>query len=157
LTEIDRLSIILANVQALSFQRPVEAKEDIEMGNSDKEAIKQVIEKAYIRGIHGTPDEKTVRSGFHRDFAMLVLQEDALEKVTVDEWLARLEVMKAENPDLWDAETRHTFELVDVAGYAAVAKLEVYKGATHFSTDYMLLYRFEEGWRIVSKIFAIPT
>jgi hypothetical protein len=127
------------------------------MGNVDKEAIKQVIEKAYIQGIHGNQDEKTVKSGFHQDFAMLVLQDNALDKVTVDEWLTRVEVMKAENPSLWEAETRRTFELVDVAGYAAVAKLEVHKGTTHFSTDYMLLYRFEEGWRIVSKIFAIPS
>ncbi len=88
---------------------------------------------------------------------MLVLQDNTPEKVTVDEWLARIETMKAENPDLWEAETRYTVELVDVAGYAAVAKLDVYKGTTHFSTDYMLLYRFEEGWRIVSKIFAIPS
>jgi hypothetical protein len=127
------------------------------MGNVDKEAIQQVIERAYIQGIHGHQDEETVKSGFHGDFAMLVLQDDALEKVMVDEWLARVEVMKTENPDLWEAETRHTFELVDVTGYAAVAKLEVYKGTTHFSTDYMLLYRFEEGWRIVSKVFAIPS
>jgi len=149
---------IVVPVLALLLARPpaAVAKGDIEMGNRDKEAIKQVIEKAYIRGIHGNQDEETAKSGFHQDFAMLVLQDDALEKVTVDEWLARLEVMKAQNPDLWEAETRHTFELVDVAGYAAVAKLEVYKGNTHFSTDYMLLYRFEEGWRIVSKVFAIP-
>ncbi len=126
-------------------------------GNLEKEAIKQVIEKAYIQGIHGNQDEETVKSGFHRDFAMLVMQDNALRRVMVDEWLARVGVMKAENPDLWEAETRHTFELVDVAGYAAVAKLEVYKGSTHFSTDYMLLYRFEQGWRIVSKIFAIPS
>ena len=127
------------------------------MDNFDKQAIKQVIEKSYIQGIHGNQNEETVKSGFHRDFGMLVLQDNALEKVVVDEWLARVKIMKTENPDLWEAETRHTFQLVDVTGYAAVAKLEVYKGTTHFSTDYMLLYRFEEGWRIVSKIFAIPS
>ena len=126
------------------------------MGNVEKEAIKQVIEKAYIQGIHGNQDEETVKSGFHQDFAMLVLQDDTIDKVSVDEWLDRIETMKAENPELWSAETTHNFELIDVAGYAAVAKLDVYKGATHFSTDYMLLYRFEDGWRIVSKIFAIP-
>ncbi len=126
------------------------------MGNAEKEAIKQVIDKAYIRGIHGNQDEGTVKSGFHQDFAMLVLQDDAIDKVSVDEWLARIETMKAESPELWSAETTYTFELVDVAGYAAVAKLDVYKGDIHFSTDYMLLYRFEDGWRIVSKIFAIP-
>jgi hypothetical protein len=126
------------------------------MGNAEKEAVRQVIEEAYIRGIHGNQDEKTVNSGFHQDFAMLVLQDDTIDKVTVDEWLDRIETMKADNPELWSAKTTHNFRLIDVTGYAAVAKLDVYKGATHFSTDYMLLYKFEDGWRIVSKIFAIP-
>jgi hypothetical protein len=127
------------------------------VGNVDEQAIKQVIKKAYIQGIHGNQDEETVKGGFHQDFAMLVLSDNTLKKVAVDEWLTRIETMKAENPDLWEAETRYTVQLADVAGYAAVAKLDVYKGVTHFSTDYMLLYRFEEGWRIVSKIFAIPS
>ena len=127
------------------------------MGNADKEAIKQVIERAYIQGIHETQDEATVRSGFHQDFAMLVLRDNALEKVTVDELFPRIETLKAQNPDMWAAETRHTVELVDVAGYAAVAKLDVHKGTIHFSTDYMLLYKFKEGWKIVSKVFSIPS
>ena len=127
------------------------------MGNIEKEAIKQVIEKAYIRGIHGDQDEETVKSGFHQDFAMLVLRDDTIDKVSVDEWLDRIETMKADNPELWNAKTTHSFVLIDVTDYAAVAKLDVWKGETHFSTDYMLLYKFEDGWRIVSKIFAIPS
>jgi hypothetical protein len=123
----------------------------------EEKAIREIIEEAYIEGIHGSQDEDTVKSGFHKDFAMLVLHEDGLEKVDVDEWLRRLETMKADNPDLWSAETRHEFRLVDVSGHAAVAKLDVYKGETHFSTDYMLLYRLKEGWRIVSKAFAVPS
>ena len=126
------------------------------MGSAEKEAIKQVIEKAYIRGIHGNQDERTVKSGFHQDFAMLVLRDDTIDKVSVDEWLDRIETMKADNPELWNAKTTHSFVLIDVTDYAAVAKLDVWKGETHFSTDYMLLYKFEDGWRIVSKIFAIP-
>ena len=127
------------------------------MQDADEKAIKEVIEEAYIEGIHGSQDEATVRSGFHKDFAMLVLQDGRLEEVGVDEWLARLKKMKADNPTLWSAETRHVIRLIDVSGYAAVAKLDVYKGETHFSTDYMLLYRFDEGWRIVSKVFAVPS
>lgn len=128
------------------------------MGTAEIEAIKQVVEEAYIRGIHGNQDERAVKSGFHRDFAMLVLQDNAvdIDKVSVDEWLARIETMKADNPELWSAETTHRFVLIDVSGDAAVAKLNVYKGPTHFSTDYMLLYKFEVGWRIVSKIFTVP-
>lgn len=127
------------------------------MENAEQQAIRQVIERAYIEGIHGTQDEETVRSGFHEDFAMLVLQDGVLEKVSVEEWLHRIQGMKVDNPDMWSAETEHKFQLIDIAGYAAVAKLDVYKGETHFSTDYMLLYRFEDGWKIVSKVFAIPS
>ncbi len=125
------------------------------MENTAKGAIKQVIEQAYVRGIHETQDEATVKSGFHQDFAMLVLQDDIMQKVNLDEWLDRIEVMKTENPALWSAETICEFLMIDVAGNAAVAKLDVHKGETYFSTDYMLLYRFQEGWRIVSKVFSV--
>ena len=131
-------------------------KGDFNVEDMEHEAIKRVIEKAYIQGIHGNQDGKTVRSGFHQDFAMLVLQNNTIDKFTVDEWLDRIETMKADNPELWNAETTHNFVLIDVTGDAAVAKLDVHKGVSHFSTDYMLLYKFEEGWRIVSKIFTIP-
>ena len=126
------------------------------MENAEKEAVRQVIEEAYIRGIHGDQDETRVKSGFHQDFAMLVLQDNAIDKVTVDKWLEQVERMKADNPELWSAETTHGSAFLYVAGNAAAAKLNVYKGTTHFSTDYMLLYKFEDGWRIVSKTFTIP-
>ena len=127
------------------------------MGDADKEAIRQVIEKAYIEGIHEKQDMETAKGGLHPAFAMLVRQDDGVDKVTVDEWFPRIEGMKAANPEMWEAETTYRFDLIDVAGYAAVAKLDVHKGEVHFSTDYLLLYRFEDGWKIVSKIFAVPS
>ena len=42
---------------------------------------------------------------------------------------------------------------VDIAGNAAVARAQVYYDGEHVFTDYMSLYRFPEGWRIVAKIF----
>jgi hypothetical protein len=86
---------------------------------------------------------------------MLVLKDNYVEKVSIDEWLARVETMMAENPVMWQAETGFTAEIVDASRYAAVAKLQVYKGETYFSTDYMLLYKFNTGWKIVSKIFDL--
>jgi hypothetical protein len=130
--------------------------EENEMSNDETTEIKQVIEKAYIQGIHGNQDENLVKSGFHKDFSMLVFEENSIDKVTIDEWLTRVEGMKRQNPEMWAAKTHYTFDLVDVSGYAAMAKLQVYKGDIHFSTDYMLLYRFSEGWRIISKIYSVP-
>lgn len=124
------------------------------MDKEDVEAIKGVIEKAYIEGVHGTQDRKAVESGFHPDFNMPVLDGDELQMVTVDEWFKRIEEMKADNPDLWRGETEHKLQIVDVEGRAAVAKLEVHKSGEYFSKDYMLPYRFSDGWRIVSKIFT---
>jgi hypothetical protein len=126
------------------------------MQAKEKEAIKKVIEEAYIHGIHGNQDEEKIRNGFHEDFAMLVKIDNHLEKVTVDDWLPRIDQMKKDNPEMWAAETRYTFELIDETDYAAVAKLDVHKGSVHFSKDYMLLYKFEEGWKIVSKVFSVP-
>ena len=126
------------------------------MDGKEEIAVKEVIEEAYVKGIHENQDQKTVESGFHKDFAMLVLNDNTIEKVAVDEWLNRVEKMKEENPELWNAKTTHNFVFADVSGSAAAVKLEVYKGETHFSTDYMLLYKFEDGWKIVSKILRIP-
>ncbi|MFC1565189.1 nuclear transport factor 2 family protein [candidate division KSB1 bacterium] len=61
-----------------------------------------------------------------------------------------------DNPELWESNTTYKFIFVDATGNSAAAKIDVFKGEIHFSTDYMLLYKFNEGWRIVSKIFTIP-
>ena len=47
------------------------------------------------------------------------------------------------------------YELIDVTENAAIVKLQVYKDSKHFSTDYMLLYKYKDGWKIVSKIFRM--
>jgi len=126
------------------------------MTQSDADAIRGVIEKAYIEGIHTTQDEAAVRRGFHPDFIMYVLKDNTLVKFTVDNWLARVQQLKASNPQLWSEKTRCTYRSLEIAGYTAVVEIDVYKGDTLFSTDFMLLYKFSEGWRIVSKTFSVP-
>lgn len=119
----------------------------------EKEAIKKVIEEAYIHGIHVAQDEQAVKSGFHQDFAMLVLQDNAINKETIDAFLERVKKNNAENPDLRNVKTTYNFALIDITGNAAIVKIEIYKDAKHVFTDYMSLYKFEEGWKIVNKIF----
>ena len=121
---------------------------------SDKELIKLVIEKAYIEGIHTTQDEKVIRSGFHKDFEMLVYKDNGISEVTLEMWYKRIEQLKKDNPVLWNKETRYESMQINVSGYAASVQFDVYKGNAFFSTDFMLLYKFEDGWKIVSKIFT---
>ena len=111
------------------------------MVDNDKEAVKKVILEAYIKGIHGNQDVNRIKGGFHQDFVMLVLSNNNIDKVNVDEWLDRIAKMKKNNPELWKSKKSYDFRLIDVTRNAAVAKLDVYKGTTHFSTDYMLRAR----------------
>lgn len=121
----------------------------------ETQEIKQVVEEAYIRGIHGEQDRSLIDGGFHPEFEMLVLEKDEIQRVNVDEWLPRIAAMKESNPALWSETTNYSFRIVDAAGTAAVAKLEVYKGDQFFSVDYMLLYKIEGKWQIVSKVFSL--
>jgi hypothetical protein len=117
--------------------------------------IKKVVEEAYIRGMHGEQDRTLIDGGFHPEFEMLVLEKDEIKRVNVDEWLPRISAMKDSNPALWSEATNYSFKIVDAAGTAGVAKLEVYKGDQFFSVDYMLLYKIEGKWQIVSKVFSV--
>ena len=74
--------------------------------------------------------------------------------MTVDAFLEMVKKRVVENPDLKNVKTTHNCALIDVTENAAVAKIEVYKDGKHVYTDYMSLYKFEEGWKIVNKIFA---
>ena len=125
------------------------------MQNNDKDAIRQVIEKAYIEGIHTTQDENVVRNGIHKDFAMLVYKGDNFEKVTIDMWLKRIERSKKENPDLWSKKSHYDSMIINVTNYAASAVFNLFKGNEFYAADFMLLYKFNDGWKIVSKIFSL--
>lgn len=125
------------------------------MTDNDLLEIKQLIEKAYIRGIHEEQNRALIDEGFHPGFEMLVLDESGVSRVNIEEWLPRIEALKEANPEMWAAKTTCEYKLVDVAGKAAVAKLDVYKGDEFFSVDYMLLYKVGGRWQVVSKVFSL--
>jgi len=120
----------------------------------NQEEIKRVIESAYIEGVHTTQDEQTVRAGFDDEFRMFVNTPAGVEPVDISSWMRRVGGMKKAKPELWGQPTTVAFDSIDVTGDSAVAVLAVHKGDTYFSTDYMLLYRLDEGWRIVAKVFT---
>jgi len=120
--------------------------------DADVEAVKMVVKSAYVDGVHAKGDPALMRAGFHPSFRMLVLRDGALTPVTLHEWAARVEKGAAERKGP-GPEIRHEFTHVDVTGNAAVVRLELHRGGKHVFTDHLALYRFPDGWKIVSKIF----
>ena len=118
----------------------------------ERRAIESVIRTAYIEGVHVKGDPALMRKGFHPDFRMFMLRDGALTTITLDEWAGRIE--KAAKERTGPApQIRAEFPLVDVVKDEAVARVEVHRDGKHIFTDYLSLYRFADGWKIVGKIF----
>lgn len=113
-------------------------------------AIKQVLVDAYIKGIHVDRDIKLVKAGFHPDFAMHVLNDNQIIKASLDMWLQRLQLNGIKNEN----RINYEFKFIDVTNNSAIVKMEIYENSKHLYTDYFCLYKFDSGWKSVSKIFA---
>jgi hypothetical protein len=119
---------------------------------ADEKAVEAVVRSAYVEGVHAKPSAEAMRKGFHPDFRMYVLREGAVTVVTRDEWAARIEKGAAESKTP-PPEIRAEFTRIDVTGNAAVAQVQLYRAGKHVFTDYLSLYRFADGWKIVAKTF----
>jgi hypothetical protein len=120
---------------------------------ADADAVKAVVHSAYVEGVHAHPDSAAMRRGFHPDFRMLVLKDGALTAVPLEDWIARMEKSRASNPGAVLPKIEADFTSVDVTGNAATVRLELRRDGKHVFTDYLALYRFADGWKIVSKTF----
>ena len=119
---------------------------------ADETLIKKVVTSAYIDGIQNRGSIDDIRKGFHPSFNMLRLNNNDIKPLPIEEWIANLEKAKASNePAPPKAEGK--FINVDVTGNAAVVKLDLFREGKRTFTDYLVLYKFTEGWRIVSKTY----
>lgn len=115
----------------------------------DELAIKEVLVKCYVEGIHINRDSAAVKGGFHPSFLMHVYAGGQIIKASLDMWLERLKLDGIKNTNRIEAE----FKSIDKSGNTAVVRMEIYENSNHIYTDYFGLYKFADGWKIVNKIF----
>lgn len=116
------------------------------------EAVKQVITSAYIEGIQNNGKIEDIRKGFHPTFTMLRLIDNEVKPYPIEEWIAAIEKRRSEGA-ISTVRTEAKFINVDITENAATVKLELYREGKKTFTDYLVLYKFTEGWRIVSKTY----
>ncbi len=122
--------------------------------NTEEALIKAVVNSAYVEGIQNNGNVADIHKGFHPSFTMLRFMDNDVKPYAIEEWITAIEKRKAEaKPDAKIIRTDATFLSVDVTGTAATVKLELYREGKKIFTDYIVLYKFTEGWRIVSKTF----
>ncbi|MCL4837719.1 MAG: nuclear transport factor 2 family protein [Thermoanaerobaculia bacterium] len=119
--------------------------------------IIRVITDSYVDGIHNFRDPEAIRRGFHPEFEMLFLRDGHLAKLPIADWIARIEAQNAkEAPPAREGAARTTearFERLEIAGDAAVVRLELWREGKHVFTDFLSLYHFSDGWKIVGKTY----
>jgi hypothetical protein len=116
----------------------------------DTAAIVEVVDRAYVQGIHLDADAGKVRSGMHESFVMFVKTDDGLNQLTRDAWIARLKPRASSDPR---PGVTAKIAVLDRAGDAAVVRVDLFRGGKQIFTDYISLYRFKDGWKLVGKIF----
>jgi len=121
----------------------------------DKEAIKKVIQTSYVDGLQNKGPVSDIEKGFHPGFNLLGLRNDDLTKWPIYSWVKyhEKELKEDPTPPKENEVVTCKYPMIDITGTAAIAKIELFKGGKKIYTDYLSLYKFEYGWRIVSKIY----
>lgn len=123
--------------------------------SEDKAAIKQIIQEAYVEGIQNAGSLEAIDKGFHPGFELMGIGKDGytIWETHIYSWRERVR-QKKEAPEASEKkQVTCQFEFIDVTGRAAIAKIYLFRNGEKIFTDYLSLYKFDNGWRIVSKIF----
>lgn len=146
ITKALRLSLALACVLAATVTFAQTA--------DDGAAIKEVVDRAYVQGVHVDGDGAKIRSGMHDSFIMFVRNGDQMTALTRDAWIQRIEASKAQRKEGEKRpETKAEIDVIDRTGDTAVARVKLYRDGKQIFTDYISLYRFDSGWKLVGKVF----
>lgn len=121
----------------------------------EKELIKEVIQTAYVDGLCNNADEEAVKKGIHAGFELLFAGGGkTLGKFPIYNWIEMAKKGK-ENGNKYSFQDEYTsvkYLFIDIEGNVAVAKIEFYEGKELNYIDYLSLIKFEDGWKLVSKI-----
>ncbi|MDP1620836.1 MAG: nuclear transport factor 2 family protein [Bacteroidales bacterium] len=145
--------MLLILIPLISFSANAQMQAGVEQ---EIALIKNTIQTAYVEGLQNEGDTIKINSGFHPGFELLIPSNDGkLEKYSLTAWKAKVKASLASGklPRKDEEKISVKFLFVDVTGDAAVAKFEFYVGQKLAYMDYQFLYKFWDGWKIVSKIF----
>jgi len=120
--------------------------EDVE---AEKAAIREIVTEGYIEPVFVSGDIEAIKKGFHPKFNMLILKENSLVKYPLEEWIKSIEKREYPYKDV----VVYDILSIDITGNAAVVKVEINISNQKKYSDYLSLYKFKDGWKIVNKIY----
>ena len=119
----------------------------------EPQRIKELLNKAYVEGIHNYGNIDDIRNGFHPDFEMIASREGTISRISIEDWIQRIEANRQRNPNPPAEKTTVKYLSVDVTHDVASVKLELHRGGNLIFTDYFFLYKINGEWKILSKVY----
>ena len=116
---------------------------------SDEEAIRNVLRRNYVEGMYIKHDPDVLRAGLASTFVMQVYWDGELTTRTTSQWFERLKLNRIPTKNHVESDIK----VLDITGVAAVARVDIYVNSKHKYTDYFGLYKTQEGWKMVTKMF----
>lgn len=123
---------------------------------SDKnkeESVIKVIEGAYVKGVFTVGDPVAMEEGFHEGFSLKGIRDGELSELAIAKWIEIIKKKKADGQFPPKLKYKFEYPLVEITGTTAMVKIEIFKDDKQIYTDYILLLKFSNGWKITDKIY----
>jgi len=116
-TAVSTLLIMLCTTGA--FAQTVTSAED-------EQAIRAVIQSAYVDGLQNWGNIADIEAGFHPTFELLTKTNDnKIKKLPIGKWIESVKARKAQNPDGPGAPVIAEIHNIDITVEAAAVKLDL--------------------------------
>lgn len=116
----------------------------------ERAAVVQVLQQ-YLR-VTDAKDAQAIGRALHGSALLSsVSASGALRLMSQDEWWDRVARIPDGTPS-----RRSQLRLVDVVGFAAVARIDISDAQGRSSSDLFTLLKTQAGWRIVNKVLSVP-
>ncbi len=115
--------------------------------------IKNLIESCYLNGALNEMNTDAMYEGYHLDFAIFYAQGKELKKLPLNDWIKMVDDYKKSSADSGLRKFEYEFIQIDVNETAAFVKLKLMRNGTLVFTDLLTLLKFENEWKIVTKIY----
>jgi len=126
----------------------------LSFGGDDKAEVEKVIKASYFNGAFNDLDTKAMRKGFHPEFAIFSAKGNDISRYPIDTWVKGIETRKqAADFDASRSKMDCKIVSIDVTGGCAAVKIEMSKNGNKIYTDYLSLLKFDDGWKIVAKVY----
>jgi hypothetical protein len=119
-----------------------------------KTDVEKVIQSSYFNGAFNDLDTVGMRKGFHPDFAIFSAKGNEISRYPIDAWINGIEKRK-QDPNFDKSQAKMDCKIVslDITEGCAAAKIEISKNGKRIYTDYLSLLKFDDGWKIVAKVY----